>query len=117
MRMQRVTKESDLPDVGVAISFQVADNKVEAVIIGEGDNAVRITKVSEYSTELKVLRKELPKVKTMYELRARLANGMTIEPTQYDRESEATCACQELLNEGHCAEVVPVQLEYYEDKI
>ena len=58
-RMVSCKTEDDIPLQGV--SLQVTDNKIEAVIITDGENTIRIVKSSDYSSDLKIL-KPAPKI-------------------------------------------------------
>lgn len=67
MRLSKIKKESDLPDLGVAlgvdIKLQVVDDKIEAVIVTNlaTSQFIRIVKEDAYGSSLKILT-EQPKV-------------------------------------------------------
>lgn len=67
MRMIKVTDIQQLPTIeGVEISFQVVDKKIEAIIIKQNDEEIRIVKDGTYTDHLAVLVKEEEEYNVVY---------------------------------------------------
>jgi hypothetical protein len=116
MRMQRVETESDLPDLGIKIVFQVTDNNVEAVIIGEGEDQIRITKASSYSESLKITRPQQKTSKKVYVVVGKLLGIADYRSEEFEKEYEASHHYNSLeSNIG--LEIKKETVYYYEDKI
>jgi hypothetical protein len=114
--MQTVKSESELPDLGVKISFQVTDNNIEAVIIGESENQIRITKASSYSESLKITRPQQKVSKEVWIVTGKLLNIAEYRSEEFEAERQALNHYDGLeSNVG--LEIKKELVYYYEDKI
>lgn len=91
-RMQTVKKVTDLPEeFKDAISFQISDGNVEAVIVTLGDKTLRITKNGAYTETLKVMVPEPLKEVKKYKITGyiNIEDMLPFTEEVFDKESEA----------------------------
>lgn len=120
IRMQTVKNESELPDVGVSIQLIVSDNKIESVIIGECEEAITITRGSQYSDDLKILKPQAQKFKTVFVVKGRLLGLSDYESEPFDEEYKATSHLCSLIDKHGDMEGLSVhsqEVGYYEGSI
>lgn len=86
-RMVEVSDEKDIPIGGIRL--QVVDNKIEAIMLGEGSNEVRITSKSTYDNSLKILVPEKDVEVTKYKVYGKLLGLSDFSSQLYDTEEEA----------------------------
>jgi len=90
--MQRfisVKNTSDLPEAFKdKVSFQVVDNKVEAVIFTIGEETIRVVREGNYSNDLKILTQQPKKQVTRYKLSGSVG-GLVMQPEMFDQEFDA----------------------------
>lgn len=96
MRFEKVTKQTDLPELGITITLQVVDNKVEAVTIGEGDISIRIVSGGSYSNELKVLKPESKQAKTVFVVSGKLL-GISDVREEFDDKHDADARLSKIM--------------------
>ncbi len=88
-RFITVKNQADLPDsVKPFVSFQLADNNVEAVIIKVGEDFIRVVKNGTYSETLKVLTKQPMKSVTKWRVVGSYL-GLTDVNEVFDTEAAA----------------------------
>lgn len=88
-RLISVEKASDLPEVFKdSVSFQVVDNKVEAILVTVGEETLRIVVKDTYSNTLKILTQQPKKQVTRYKLSGSVG-GLVMQPELFDQELEA----------------------------
>ena len=59
IRMVSITKQQDLPQaLSGIVSFQIENDKVEAVIVKVGDEYIRVTKSEAYSSHLRISKEQ-----------------------------------------------------------
>lgn len=121
MRMQTVKSEADLPNIGVKISLQVTDNNIEAVIIGEDENQIRIIKSDSYGSNLKVSRPQSKSTKDVWVVAGKLLGITEYRSEEFDDEYKAQSHLSDLSKQHGYHElglsVTKEVVEYYEDKI
>ena len=88
-RLISVKTVSDLPEAFKdKVSFQVVDNKVEAVVFTLGEEILRVVVNSTYSNDLKILTQQPKKQVTRYKLSGSVG-GLVMQPEMFDQELEA----------------------------
>ena len=88
-RLISVKTVSDLPEAFKdKVSFQVVDNKVEAVVFTLGEEILRVVVNSTYSNDLKILTQQPKKQVTRYKLSGSVG-GLVMQPEMFDSEAEA----------------------------
>ena len=88
-RLISVKTVSDLPEAFKdKVSFQVVDNKVEAVVFTIGEETLRVVPNGTYSNDLKILTQQPKKQVTRYKLSGSVG-GLTMQPELFDQELEA----------------------------
>lgn len=88
-RLISVKTVSELPEAFKdKVSFQVVDNKVEAVIFTIGEETLRVVVNGTYSNDLKILTQQPKKQVTRYKLSGSVG-GLVMQPEMFDQELEA----------------------------
>lgn len=88
-RLISVKTVSDLPEAFKdKVSFQVVDNKVEAVIFTIGEESIRVVREGTYSNDLKILAQQPKKQVTRYKLSGSVG-GLVMQPEMFDEEVDA----------------------------
>lgn len=88
-RLISVKTVSDLPEAFKdKVSFQVIDNKVEAVVFTIGEETIRVVREGTYNDNLKVLSQQPKKQVTRYKLSGSVG-GLVMQPELFDQEVEA----------------------------
>lgn len=124
MSERRITvkNESNLPEVGVEVNLQIVDGKIEAVTVGEGENAIRIVKGNGYNEELKITKIDPGKEVDKWFITGKLLGLTDYEDGPFDEEYKAQNALEALLHEKHIngdhgLEVEKREITEYSDKI
>lgn len=88
-RLISVKTVSDLPGAFKdKVSFQVVDNKVEAVVFTIGEETLQVVPNGAYSNDLKILTQQPKRQVTRYKLSGSVG-GLTMVPELFDQELEA----------------------------
>lgn len=88
-RLISVKTVSELPEAFKdKVSFQVVDNKVEAVIFTIGEESIRVVREGAYSNDLKILTQQPKKQVTRYKLSGSVG-GLVMQHEMFDQELEA----------------------------
>ena len=91
VRMIRIENEEEIPEgLKDLVSFQIEDNKIEAVVIKSGKDFIRITKSEAYSNNLKISKTQPMKSVTRYRVHGTMFESEVI-PKLFDTEFDAEC--------------------------
>lgn len=119
-RQVTVKATKDLPNLGVPVYLQIVDDQIEAIIVGEGDNSIRITKAASYSDHLRVTMQQVAKTKEVYIVQGKLLGLSDYCSEEFDSEGTALGHYQDLVNEhgpNLGLKVLPKVVTYFEDKL
>lgn len=87
-RFITVKNQSDLPEsIKPLVSFQLADNNIEAVVIKVGEDFIRVVKNGTYSETLKVLTKQPMKSVTKWRLSGKFLDIVDVDEVFESKQS------------------------------
>lgn len=120
-RQVTIKNTKDLPNLGVPVYLQITDDKIEAIVVGDGVDSIRICRANTYDTNLKVTKCQSMKTKEVYIVQGKLLGLSDYCSEDFETESLANEHLIALRNQ-HCAgdlglEVAVKVIEYYEDSI
>lgn len=123
-RQQVVKTETELleMDLGVPVTLQTINGNIEAVIVGEGENQIRITKSQDYGKDLRITRPQQAKTREVWYVKGDLLGLAAYKSDPFKVEYEAHDFLTELRNKNGLdqtkyLEVVMEEEQYFEDNI